>query len=103
MARVTGNLPVLTRKDVLRILVVVELRRLESVVGMAIAALLAESARVSVLREMAPMAVLRYLVFITASLVAARAGCVGMGAQEREAGFLLVIETRRLPFLRCMA
>ena len=103
MACVAGNLFVLSLKEVLGILVVVELRWLERIIRVANTALLPKAAGMDVFGEMASVTVLWHFVFITTGLVATRAGGVCVCTPQGEARLLLVVEARRLPFLGGMA
>lgn len=103
MACVARNLLVFALENVLCILVVVELRRLEGVVRMTIAALLAEAPGVGVLCQMAPMAIRRQFVLIPTGLVAAGAVGVRVRPQQGEARLFLMVEACGLPLAGRMA
>ena len=102
MARMTGYGRMLAFEDVLGIRVMIESRRLESIIAVAISTCLSESASVSVLGEMATVAVFRQFIFIPARLVTACTGCIRVHAQQGESCFLLVIEASCAPSLRRM-
>ena len=92
MACMACNHPVLAFQRILGVLVMIESRRLEGVIRMAIPALLAQPAGVGVLGEVATVTVIRQLILITPRLVTAGAGCIRMRTQQRKARLLLMIE-----------
>src|SRR5580704_13725706 len=103
VADVTVSLGVRAHQRELGFRCVVISHRLPSVVVMAVVALGTETQRMSVIRLVTAVAVLRNLVLVISTAMAGKAVDVRVYAQQRVAGLLEMIVLRSLPFLRRMA
>ena len=82
---------------------VVIFHRLPDLVTVATVALQAEAPGVRIIRLVAAVAILGNLVFEFAAAMTPQAINLGVAAQQREVGFLFVVEFRGLPFRRRVA